>query len=461
MGRTLLSPQQFSPAFLSMPTFVSSPHFAQVYHTASSIPSDVWQALAGDPVNSNILYPHLIKSRDKEAHGVVSPGDVWVAVWSYTNSYQSPSLDLLLSCTQGPIGTYPVFIYTTQPREILTEAFLAPRMIVLTDALLHAVDFRRVFSVFAVEPVTRAFVNQWTQAAGVSVAPTNTKAGVTCEYYAALLTYCDRRTFRNKKMSLHPMFHFDLRLATESDIPAIAALCHGFAAESEPFTMTVEQAHTEARLLVENQLIWVHAISLPGQPEDIASICAVTRSCQSVAAITKVYTNPEYRKMGCAERLVRQVCAQYVDCPNFSSKCNAHFGYHTAIYALNRRIRSSCTWRTAILQPRKCTTASALWGLRELQSLMSSLGWRLASILLPCISVTGKPAQAVCVMTFPLQSSRRTTPLLSQQDTRHWISLKSPTPVRCFLLHWLPTPLINSSTPCRLRVQVHCYPHRV
>jgi predicted GNAT family acetyltransferase len=60
--------------------------------------------------------------------------------------------------------------------------------------------------------------------------------------------------------------------------------------------------------------MWVHeVIQQDGSGNTgIASICAVTRVSDAVAGITKVYTNPEYRRMGCAERLVRQVCRQYV-----------------------------------------------------------------------------------------------------------------------------------------------------
>jgi len=43
----------------------------------------------------------------------------------------------------------------------------------------------------------------------------------------------------------------------------------------------------------------------------IASIVAVTRKSEGVAAITKVYTPNRWRGKGCAERLVRRVCREY------------------------------------------------------------------------------------------------------------------------------------------------------
>ena len=56
--------------------------------------------------------------------------------------------------------------------------------------------------------------------------------------------------------------------------------------------------------------MWVLEVHRPGQPSDLASLVAVTRTSSNVAGITKVYTNPRWRKRGCAERLVRHVCQQ-------------------------------------------------------------------------------------------------------------------------------------------------------
>lgn len=55
-------------------------------------------------------------------------------------------------------------------------------------------------------------------------------------------------------------------------------------------------------------MVWVHEARTPGQAKEIASIVAFTRNSDKVAAITKVCTNPKWRRRGCAERLVRRVC---------------------------------------------------------------------------------------------------------------------------------------------------------
>jgi len=61
-------------------------------------------------------------------------------------------------------------------------------------------------------------------------------------------------------------------------------------------------------LLVQNQLIWVHHIQRRDDGKSgIASIVAFTRNSETNATISKVFTNPDWRRLGCAERLVRRV----------------------------------------------------------------------------------------------------------------------------------------------------------
>ena len=76
--------------------------------------------------------------------------------------------------------------------------------------------------------------------------------------------------------------------------------------------MSKSGAEAEASLLIKKGQVWVHEICVPGQRAEIASIVAVTRTSDTVAGITKVYTNPRWRQRGCAERLVRHVCKMYV-----------------------------------------------------------------------------------------------------------------------------------------------------
>lgn len=69
--------------------------------------------------------------------------------------------------------------------------------------------------------------------------------------------------------------------------------------------MTLEMAELEATMLIGKQQIWVYAVD-----GEAVSICAVTRTTDNVAGVTKVFTKPASRKKGFAERLVRMVTAQ-------------------------------------------------------------------------------------------------------------------------------------------------------
>jgi predicted GNAT family acetyltransferase len=70
----------------------------------------------------------------------------------------------------------------------------------------------------------------------------------------------------------------------------------------------MDQARQEAQYLIRHGLLWVYAMDGGA----LSTIVAVTRSSSQVAAITKVYTAPQFRRRGCADRLVSHVCEQSV-----------------------------------------------------------------------------------------------------------------------------------------------------
>ena len=75
-----------------------------------------------------------------------------------------------------------------------------------------------------------------------------------------------------------------------------------------PYVIDNEGAMEEARLLIANNEVWIHLIQEDGQQWDVASIVAASRNSENIATVTKVYTNPDWRRLGCAERLLRRVC---------------------------------------------------------------------------------------------------------------------------------------------------------
>ena len=75
--------------------------------------------------------------------------------------------------------------------------------------------------------------------------------------------------------------------------------------------LTEEKALEEANLLIQKGQLWVYEVRTELKPPAIACIVAVTRISENVACITKVYTDEEWRKKGCAEKLVSYVTSQY------------------------------------------------------------------------------------------------------------------------------------------------------
>ncbi|KAL6310123.1 hypothetical protein BKA93DRAFT_821181 [Sparassis latifolia] len=282
------------------------PYIVQTFHSARDLPVEVWDCFSKNPRPSNIMFPHAEKSRDKDRGGDSNvANDVYIVCMTQRPGEALLCMDLVLSCAQGPLGAYPVFIFTPIPYRQIQKDYIMPRLLGMVSALQESVPPERVFSVFAPEYIAESFASIWTQRTGI-------RLDVDCEYYAAKFTFCTRKSFRPRRATLLPNLSYQLRPAIEADIPNVVPLCYGFAVASEPFVLNLEGAEREAALLVRNGQLWVHEICAPGQPAEIASIVAVTRTSDTVAAITKVYTNPRWRQRGCAERLTRRVCEHFL-----------------------------------------------------------------------------------------------------------------------------------------------------
>ncbi|EIN13944.1 hypothetical protein PUNSTDRAFT_117576 [Punctularia strigosozonata HHB-11173 SS5] len=281
---------------------IASPIFARAHRRPSELPAEAWKAFEENQRDSNIMFPHAIESLAAEKRGNLIEHELWITIWSRRPG-STDTLDFVLACTEGPIDSYPIFIFATSPHEDLTEDHVSPCMDTLVSALSVEVPTERVFSVFGPRAVTISFVEYWTEKTGVELDNEP-------EYYRATFSSCTRATFKPRSLTVDPHLRFELRPAVAADAEAVAELCFLFAEDSEPFVLTREEGFAEAVEYIRNQQIWVHEISEDGGQSAIASIVAVTRSSDKVAAITKVYTNPEWRSRRCAERLVRHVCGQ-------------------------------------------------------------------------------------------------------------------------------------------------------
>jgi len=195
----------------------SPAYHATTYDTASSFLQHAGDALNLNPVDSNIILAHALKTLDNEKAGYLPlPGQLWIVCSSGDN------VDLILSCTTGPMGKYPIFIYS--PHSQIDNQYMRPRMECLVGALSLAVTPRRVYSVFARDPITRMFVTLWSQKIQV---PRYDRP-----YYHARLLSCTQQSFINQPALVLPGLTCEFRLATEEDIPEAAILCRGFSEAS-------------------------------------------------------------------------------------------------------------------------------------------------------------------------------------------------------------------------------------
>jgi len=279
----------------------------QTFFTVHASPSSFLQAalphLLRNQRKFNVILPHAQKLLAHERSSrPLAPGQFWIIGWSQPppspltpTTNPSPALDLVLSCTEHHLGTYPLFLVLSSDIPTLSDAWIDSQMNKLARKLREIVSTARVFSIFGQEKPTLALCRHWSTITGARI--------VLEPYYEASSSYCTQKTFVKKDSRL-PQGH-EMRLARQSDLHSIAQLCQEFAADSPPFTLTTTRALQEAQYVITHGLVSVYTID--GQ---ITTIVAVTRKSEAVAGMTKVYTTPTFRGRGCAEKLVAHVCEQ-------------------------------------------------------------------------------------------------------------------------------------------------------
>ncbi|PPQ88987.1 hypothetical protein CVT25_005086 [Psilocybe cyanescens] len=265
---------------------------------ARRFPAFAKHVLDADPVRANLILPTLLKCYAAESKGHALEGHLWIVI------HIGGNVKFIASCTKGYMGDYPLFIYTPIPSERLHPEYIWSSLTMIARTLLHSptISRRRVYSVFAQEEVTKVFASIWTDITGISPE--------SIPYYHAKISYATQESVARFNRSVNPIPNAvcEMRPAVPSDVDGIADLCFRFAKESEPFVLSWRAALEEARILVQCGQVWVYTATPPRGPTSIASIVAFTRNTEVAAAITKVYTHPEFRSLGCAERLVRRVC---------------------------------------------------------------------------------------------------------------------------------------------------------
>ena len=133
------------------------------------------------------------------------------------------NIEYVLAVTEGPMGPYPAFVFTTKHAKDLTGPLFDSQMEELAQELHARVDPRRIYSVFAIQPICTKFCDIWTRLTGIPI--------VDGPYYDSLLSYCTRQTLRHDNQRPAP-HDFEIRPATPGDIEMVAVMCQGFSEES-------------------------------------------------------------------------------------------------------------------------------------------------------------------------------------------------------------------------------------
>ncbi|KAG1838335.1 hypothetical protein C8R48DRAFT_751559 [Suillus tomentosus] len=279
----------------------------QRFDLSTGISEAGWNALHSNAARANLVLPHAEKvfGRQKFTPKIDATEQLWLA-------YSQPGtsvISLVLSCTEGPLGKYPLFIIPTIPIADFTPELIESSTEALCSALLDEPGFRkeRVFSIFSVETITEAFALTWERLTGIS--------RIKKPYYSAFFSVCTESTLIRQQRPPRPSEDVILepRLAVEQDADEIAKLCRDFAAPPDPFTLSEEKAGKEARLLIANKSVWVLEIKKRKEKPEIATIVAATRKSEGIATISKVYTPKKWRGKGCAEILVRHACIELLE----------------------------------------------------------------------------------------------------------------------------------------------------
>lgn len=197
-----------------------------VYDKALRVPLQVLDALGLNEPNANCILPILLKSRHFESSGQKPPRKQMWVVCSSKNCDGQTVIEFILSITEGYIDSYPVFFYTTLPIHQLTQEFVLPRIKEMIGALLSSgVPVERIYAVYGPDCLAKAFAWNWTNMTG-------TRNLGNEPYYAAKLSFCSRRTFKERTVEMRDGVTYEIRPANNSDIGEIARCCYGFAEDS-------------------------------------------------------------------------------------------------------------------------------------------------------------------------------------------------------------------------------------
>lgn len=221
---------------------------AHAYNHASDLPAEFWGALMQNEAAANTILPFAKKALDFPRED--GNDQLWIILYDDTGD----NVEFVLSCTKGPLGNYPIFVFTSKSSAQLTleeqqGKDIASSLSQLVLCLLKQVPLQRVFSVFSIAKVAEKFARIFEEHA----------RGVADPYYDATFTFCTRETLNKSSVSFSPPSESEdiliaLRRADISHLEGIKALCKGFSYTSVGTAYIVQCAnhkffYTNSRLI--------------------------------------------------------------------------------------------------------------------------------------------------------------------------------------------------------------------
>ena len=199
---------------------LASPSLEFVFcRRASEVPDFALKSLCQHEVDANTILPILEKCRKQEKMGIVPQDHLWIVAFIRTPVC---TVKLILTCTDGMTGKYPLFIF--MPGPLKNDAYLFPALTFAARHLKSLVPTQRIYSVFARDLLSRTFASIWTGQTNIPLIPD--------PYYCCKISYLTPATLEFRRRQLAPIPTAEIRPAEQRDEDAVARLCHGFAATS-------------------------------------------------------------------------------------------------------------------------------------------------------------------------------------------------------------------------------------
>lgn len=189
----------------------------------SSIPPNYVTHFTRDAADANTILPHYQELLACENKHQLPAGLIWIVCATRTEgSVMLPTLDFILSCTANLLGHHPVYIYSARAGHELTNGFLLDRMKRIVDCLYQhmrerRLSSRRIFSVFAVEPVSEQFARCWAMKTSI--------AYVDPPFFSGTFSSCTPASLTRIRTPPAALAHGEARLATAQDANFVARMC--------------------------------------------------------------------------------------------------------------------------------------------------------------------------------------------------------------------------------------------